>query len=94
MAAAGASWKETLSLLLHDSGGTGLSGHYTDRVFGRRKYVSWRVNNLWAISTFNPVGWLSSNCVCACVRACVRACARACVRVCVCVCEFLCTALA
>ena len=42
MAAAGASWKETLSLLLHDSGGTGLSGHYTDRVFGRQKYVSWR----------------------------------------------------
>ena len=42
MAAAGASWKETLSLLLHDSGGTGLSGHYTDGVFGRQKYVSWR----------------------------------------------------
>ena len=42
MVTAGASWKETQSLLLHDSGGTGLSDHYTDRVFGRQKYVSWR----------------------------------------------------
>ena len=49
------------------------------------------------MSTFSPVGTLSSNgmrmCVCVCVRACVRARVRACVRACVRVCLSVCVCL-